>query len=493
MASFREYPAGVRGGGQIVNINSGYNCIITALEAYSILEGNDDPNRNLTRDVKRRINLKLFTIKHTPDIPVNSDTFKTLEKDNNLNIYVYKLSEVVTGKGQKKHWTVHRARKGGNKSCPRLVSLLLITDDHVALIKDLPTFVDTFHHLKSGMHDRAAGMCYNCLTLFKTPAISDAHTQRCSTRTTVLYPEPGQFKQFTKVKPLNKSSHIAFLDFEAYNRQPEEEDENPRIVSKQKAYAYCYVIIDGRSGEYCVHRVGVGEQCVDDFLNKIARDWARLCERKINVKQVERPLPVLVHNLSYDAALILKEAFAKHNFEILKHDGGTFYALKMGNIRLMDSLNKIRGSLSSLASSHIKKKGSLEITRRMLSKYPDECTELVLSTGKQYYPYDYITGFNVLRKTGLPLKVHFNSSLTGENIPDKGYEHVCKVWKAAKCTNLLDYTILYLVMDVGLLTVVTTNETSLLRNVSKHTYKSFERLEEYRYIVNHCKETVNQS
>ncbi|XP_066958972.1 uncharacterized protein [Macrobrachium rosenbergii] len=39
-------------------------------------------------------------------------------------------------------------------------------------------------------------------------------------------------------------------------------------------------------------------------------------------------------------------------------------------------------------------------------------------------------------------------------------------------------------------TVVTTNETSLLRNVSKHMYKSFERLEEYRYIVNHCKETV---
>ncbi|XP_064096357.1 uncharacterized protein LOC135208136 [Macrobrachium nipponense] len=45
----------------------------------------------------------------------------------------------------------------------------------------------------------------------------------------------------------------------------------------------------------------------------------------------------------------------------------------------------------------------------------------------------------------------FNSKLSGEEITVEGYEHVKKVWKKFQCKNLLDYSILYLLMDVGLL------------------------------------------
>ncbi|XP_064096430.1 uncharacterized protein LOC135208239 [Macrobrachium nipponense] len=278
-------------------------------------------------------------------------------------------------------------------------------------------------------------------------------------------------------------------------------------MSKQKAYAYCYSFVVGRSDE-CMHSsVGVGERCVVHFLVKIAEDWARIRETMVahkismtsetirqfeqathckscnikftnntikvrhhthhkltdnyvctlcrkcnfNLKYAERTLPVLSHNLSYDAALILKEVATKHNFEILKRDGDTFYSLKTGNIRLMDSAHMIRGLLFSRVASHIKQKGALEITRQMLSKYPDECAKLVLGTGKQYYPYGYVTGFEVFQKLGIPPKVCFNSSMTGESIPCERYEHICKVWNAANCFNLLDYTVLYLLMDVGLL------------------------------------------
>ncbi|XP_066963212.1 uncharacterized protein [Macrobrachium rosenbergii] len=45
----------------------------------------------------------------------------------------------------------------------------------------------------------------------------------------------------------------------------------------------------------------------------------------------------------------------------------------------------------------------------------------------------------------------FNSKLSGEEMTVEGYEHVKKVWKKFQCNNLLDYSLLYLLMDVGLL------------------------------------------
>ena len=48
-------------------------------------------------------------------------------------------------------------------------------------------------------------------------------------------------------------------------------------------------------------------------------------------------------------------------------------------------------------------------------------------------------------------KEKFHSSLMGQNISDKGYEHVFKVWVALEIKPLKDYHDLYLKSDVSLL------------------------------------------
>ncbi|XP_066974224.1 uncharacterized protein [Macrobrachium rosenbergii] len=42
--NFKAYPKGVRGSDQVINIQSGYNCVITALEAYVVLRDNPPPH-----------------------------------------------------------------------------------------------------------------------------------------------------------------------------------------------------------------------------------------------------------------------------------------------------------------------------------------------------------------------------------------------------------------------------------------------------------------
>ncbi|XP_066958770.1 uncharacterized protein [Macrobrachium rosenbergii] len=100
--NFKAYPKGVRGSDQVINIQSGYNCVITALEAYVVLRDNP-PTRinNLPRVLMRRMGRGQFNIKHSPDMPLTHDSFKTLEKGNNLNIYLYKLCELGMGNSGK--------------------------------------------------------------------------------------------------------------------------------------------------------------------------------------------------------------------------------------------------------------------------------------------------------------------------------------------------------------------------------------------------------
>ncbi|XP_064113377.1 uncharacterized protein LOC135220011 [Macrobrachium nipponense] len=504
---FIKFPKGLRGSHQIVNIESGYNCLITCLQAYKDLAENPRKRKdNLTRTVKTKIGNGKIDIKYDPSAEVNLNTLKEIERLNDFNIYIYKLSGVRTETSDKNKQTIHLFRRGGNPTSSHRVTLLIIGDDHVALIKNLIRFVYSFCNGSIPRKKKICGICYKCLTFFTSPDIEQCHTQMCCARTTVKYPDPGQFKSFKKVQALQKISHVAFLDLEAYNVNPGA-DEDPRIVTKQKAYAFCYVIVDARSGRYRKHRLGHGDDCINAMLDHLKKDWAEIqkaipkyeikmttqstqehekashcqtCHEKFsgevkkvrhhahhipednyagalcskcNIKIVDKPktLRVFVHNLSYDICLILKESCPKIYFNVLKRDGGKYYSAQTGCIKFVDSGNMIRGSLASLSSTHISQDGSLKITRALLSSYPDEGKKLVLNTGKQFYPYDYVTGYEILNEPGIPPIASFNSKLSGEKMTAEGYEHVKKVWEAFKCKTLLDYSLLYLLMDVGLL------------------------------------------
>ncbi|XP_064096358.1 uncharacterized protein LOC135208137 [Macrobrachium nipponense] len=384
--NYTDYPKGLRGNHQIVNIRSGYNCLITCLLAYKILTKKPDIRKdNLTRAVLTAIANGKINVKYDPETEIDMRTVRNIEKMNELNIFIYKLSEVRAESGSGDKWAIHLARRGGNPTSSHLVTLLLINNDHVVLVRDMISFVNSFCHKLRTSKKPVLGLCYNCLTLFTSPQIKQAHTATCSAKTTVKYPDPGKSKYFRNLSALHKTSHVAFLDLEAYNVYPDA-DEDPRITAKQKAYAYCYTIVDGRSGDYCMHRIGHGDDCINTMLRQLKKDWAEIrnnipmyeikmtarswqkyqetshcqvCNVKFggqvikvrhhahhlrednyvaalckdcNLKIANKPktLTVLVHNLSYDICLILKESCPKIHFDILKRDGGKYYSARTG-------------------------------------------------------------------------------------------------------------------------------------------------------------------
>ena len=150
-------------------------------------------------------------------------------------------------------------------------------------------------------------------------------------------------------------------------------------------------------------------------------------------------------------SLILREAGSEHSFEVNKKEGFKFYSAKYKKIKFLDSLNFLKGSLSSLVSEHIKNNGSLKYTKHCLKSYSMKAQELLLKSGKQVFPYEYITSVSTLKETSLPPKDAFYNILNEQDISQEDYDHAHKVWDLCNCHSMKDYMRLYLCMDVTLL------------------------------------------
>ena len=70
---------------------------------------------------------------------------------------------------------------------------------------------------------------------------------------------------------------------------------------------------------------------------------------------------------------------------------------------------------------------------------------------KGIYPYEYIDTWERFDEKTIPPKEAFCSELNLENITDKDYEHVQKVWEAFEITNLGEYHDLYVQCSTFLL------------------------------------------
>ena len=86
---------------------------------------------------------------------------------------------------------------------------------------------------------------------------------------------------------------------------------------------------------------------------------------------------------------------------------------------------------------------------------------------KGIYPYEYIDSWERFDENTIPPKEVFYSKLNLENITDKDYEHVIKVWEAFEVKNLGEYHHLYAQCNTFLLAVVFEN----LRNKCIEIYK----------------------
>ena len=67
------------------------------------------------------------------------------------------------------------------------------------------------------------------------------------------------------------------------------------------------------------------------------------------------------------------------------------------------------------------------------------------------YPYEYIDSWERFDKNTIPPKEVFYSELNLENITDKDYEHVKKVWEAFEIKNLGEYHEMYVQCNTFLL------------------------------------------
>ena len=76
---------------------------------------------------------------------------------------------------------------------------------------------------------------------------------------------------------------------------------------------------------------------------------------------------------------------------------------------------------------------------------------------KGVYPYEYMDSWEKFNETSIPDKDVFYSKLNSEDITDKDYVHVQKVWEVFEIKNLGEYHDLYVQSDTLLLADVFQN------------------------------------
>ena len=110
------------------------------------------------------------------------------------------------------------------------------------------------------------------------------------------------------------------------------------------------------------------------------------------------------------------------------------------------------------------KKSYTKLTNESIKNFPTlykfcngDLNKFFLLLRKGIYPYEYIDSWERFDENTIPPKEAFYSELNLENITDKDYEHVKKVWEAFEIKNLGEYHDLYVQCDTFLLADVFEN------------------------------------
>ena len=168
---------------------------------------------------------------------------------------------------------------------------------------------------------------------------------------------------------------------------------------------------------------------------------------------------VVFHNLrGYDSHLIMQAiSRVEGSISCIPNNMEKYISFSLGQLRFIDSLQFLNASLGSLVSAN--QPESFLITNQY---EPDEEKRRLLLR-KGVYPYEHMDIWERFQEERLPPQAAFHSTLTGEGISAKDYDHEQKVWSAFNCRTMGDYHDLYLRTDVLLLADVfeTFRKTSL--------------------------------
>lgn len=225
-----------------------------------------------------------------------------------------------------------------------------------------------------------------------------------------------------------------------------------------------------RSSTHC-------EWCNSEFtmLNNPVRDHCHISGRfravlcnECNLKaRVPTYLPVFIHGSSnYDSHFIVRQLGCdEEDIHVIPNSSERYitFSKKTVNgikLRFVDTYRFMSSSLSELANTLSKEK--FVHTKKA---FPEK--DISLITRKGVYCYDYTDSWEKLEELHLPPKEVFYNSLEERKVTDSDYSHARDVWDAFNCGCLGDYSDVYLLIDVLILSDVFEN----FRDLSMSNYE----------------------
>lgn len=170
--------------------------------------------------------------------------------------------------------------------------------------------------------------------------------------------------------------------------------------------------------------------------------------------QISFNVPVIAHgSMNYDIHILIN-AIAnkiKGSTKIIPLNSERYVAvikyLKDTSIRFTftDSTKFLNSSLYNLSKL-------LRNDRKIiLREHFKDNEEFELVTYKNFFPYDYVSGMEILNEAKLPSRDKFYNQLNDSHISKENYAHALKVFKQFKCKSLQQYALLYQKVDVLIL------------------------------------------
>lgn len=496
--NFTELPYYIKKSQCIINIKSNDNkCFLWSILAH-LFPASSNPNR-VSKYKKYEKILDTKRIKW----PMGFDQFDDFSKDNNINFSVYEI--VFDETDIKKSRLVQLYKQCDADIINEQNINLLLYKNHFMYIKNISGLVKCLLQTKKSVY-----VCYNCgESYYYSINAFEKHLLNCpylDSEAIYKLDESNKKIKFTNHYKSYKVPNCVYADFESILEPCINDDsveENSKKLTKHIPCAVGMAFWDNNSVQESYHLAKSGQECIDIFLDNLENIGRKMSYRYMYYKSLplqlnkdtticcicKKPgakyiteciinasniigtcheicrlnyfkhikiIPILFHNLkNYDAHLFIDTLAKRFKnlscIPITKEKYISFKACQWieGNeitFKFLDTIGFLSGSLASNASTL----QCYNFIGKCKSNIP--WNNLDKLDNKLPFPYEYIKSFDVLSEPCLPLDENSWFSLLKNCSPSKESINLAhKTFKENKCSNIGDYMMLYLRMDVMLL------------------------------------------
>ena len=501
-SSFIPTPAEIAKKQAVINIrnHNNNNCF-----QYSILAALHPASSNVSnsRSYDKYFSELDMTGIETPVALSSIPKFESQNPSISVNVLVYENKEAIP---------VYTSKFCNQR--PNHVNLLLLSKNnkyHYTLIKSLSRLV---YGRTESRHK--SYVCPYCLHPFRYEHCLQSHLPECSQHPAqhIQYPEQGHnILKFEKFQHMFPVPFVLYGDFESYIRPNNEHEPSGFCCLRVSIFPEHDHKIYTYSGDNVIQEFFKYIKKEQDAINEIlstnlpmnpltdeeisvhdAATTCFTCEKEFTANNVKvhhhshitgkylAPvcnncnlqfkhrkwnnkyfIPLFMHNArSYDSHFIIKNLHDSNaKVQVIPTNTEKFLAVQIDSIRFLDSCQFLSSKLDDLVFNMARDgTDNFVHTKRHFGNDPN-----VFKKG--VYPYEYVTGPEILTETSLPPREKFYSELVEEGISEEQYDRALEMWQRYDCKTLRDYHDLYLTLDVTLLADVFEN----FRNMSLREYK----------------------